>query len=239
MTEKGLTAYDVAGHYDRRYFQDLAQRYRARNRFARQRIANVFSLLPDVRGARLLDVGCGMGTFTVEAARRGAASAMGVDFAPEAVATAREVAAAEGVRGATFVEGDATALPLPPESLDVVLAADVTEHLDDATLAAVLAEARRVLRPGGTLVLYTPEASHIFERLRNLGAMRQDPSHIGIRSAGELAGVVRRAGLDVTRTAWLPSHLPGWNLLERAFARWVPLLRRRIGIVARKPGLGG
>ncbi|MBX6363609.1 MAG: methyltransferase domain-containing protein [Gemmatimonadetes bacterium] len=239
MREKGLSAYDVAGHYDRRYFQDLALRYRTRNRFARQRIANVFSLLPDVRGARVLDVGCGMGTFTVEAARRGATSAVGVDFAPEAVATAREVAAAEGVRGATFIEGDATALPFPPESRDVVLAADVTEHLDDATLGAVLAEALRVLRPGGALVIYTPEASHLFERLRDLGAMRQDPSHIGVRSAAELVDAVRAAGFEVVRTAWLPSHLPGWNLLERAFARWVPLLRRRIGVVARKPGPRG
>lgn len=236
MTGKELTAYDVAGHYDRGYFQDLARRYRTRNRFARQRIANVFELMPEVRGKRVLDVGCGMGTFTVEAARRGAASALGVDFAPEAVATAREVAAAEGVSGAVFTEADATALPLPPESLDVVLAADVTEHLDDATLAGVLADARRVLRPGGTLVLYTPEASHLFERLRALGTLNPDPSHIGVRSAAELADAVRSAGFEAVRTRWLPSHLLGWNLLERGLGRWVPLLRRRIGLVARRPG---
>ena len=43
---------------------------------------------------------------------------------------------------------------------------------------------------------------------------------------------VRRAGLEVERVAYLPSHLPGWNRLERAFGRWVGALRRRIGIVA-------
>ena len=68
----GKTAYDVFDHYDDAYFADLAARYRTRSRFARQRIANVFSLLPDVRGKRVIDVGCGMGTFTFEAAARGA-----------------------------------------------------------------------------------------------------------------------------------------------------------------------
>ena len=64
----GVTAYDVADHYDRAYFDDLVARYRTRNRFARQRIANVFRLVPDVAGKSLVDIGCGMGTFTVEGA---------------------------------------------------------------------------------------------------------------------------------------------------------------------------
>ena len=47
----GRTAYDVAGHYDAGYYADLAARYRTRNRFARQRIANVLSLLTDLSRA--------------------------------------------------------------------------------------------------------------------------------------------------------------------------------------------
>ena len=64
--------------------------------------------------------------------------------------------------------------------------------------------------------------------------MKQDPSHIGIRTGDALADAVRKAGFTIERLTYLPSHLPGWNLLERAFARWVPLLRRRQGIVARR-----
>jgi ubiquinone/menaquinone biosynthesis C-methylase UbiE len=234
MTRPGVSAYDVAGHYDDAYFADLAARYRRRNRFARRRIANVFALLPsDLQGRRLLDIGCGMGTFAIEAARRGAVAA-GVDFAPAALRTAARVAAAEGV-AVSFLQGDGAALPLPDRSCDVVLAADVTEHLDDATLRAVLHEAWRVLAGGGCLVLYTPEQSHLFERLRAAGHLSPDPSHIGIRTAEQLAASVTRAGFRVDRVAWLPSHLPGWNLLERGLARWVPLLRRRIGLVAAKP----
>jgi SAM-dependent methyltransferase len=227
----GPTAYDVAEHYDEAYYADLAERYTRRSRFARQRVANVLSLLPPLDGLRVVDIGCGMGTFAIECARRGAV-ALGVDPAPAALPVARRVAEVEGVRSARFVRADGVRLPLADGSMDLALAADVTEHLDDATLASLLSEAVRVLRPGGRLVLYTPSPTHVFERLRGCGLMRPDPSHIGLRRAEELVAAVRRAGLRVERVAYLPSHLPVWNWLERALGRWVGALRRRIGIVA-------
>jgi ubiquinone/menaquinone biosynthesis C-methylase UbiE len=230
----GVTAYDVADHYDRAYFDDLVARYRTRNRFARQRIKNVFTLLPsDLAGKTLVDIGCGMGTFTVEAARAGA-HGVGVDPAGEAVQAGIRVAAAEAVKHANFVQADAARLPLPDASCDVVLAADMTEHLDDDTMSRIFAEAHRALRPGGAMVIYTPESSHLFERLKDSGVMTQDPSHIGIRSAAELATALRAAKFEVEPVRYLPSHLPVWNILERGLSRWVPLLRRRIGLVARK-----
>jgi SAM-dependent methyltransferase len=116
-----------------------------------------------------------------------------------------------------------------------VLAADLTEHLDDVTLARILREAARTLRKDGRLVLYTPDRDHVFERLRDRGVMRQDPSHIGVRTLAELRAAVEKAGFVVRRTAWLPSHLPLLSLAERWLAPIVPLLRRRIGIVA-EPG---
>lgn len=232
MSDRQITAYDVAGHYDEQYFADLSARYRQRNRFARQRIKNVFALLPELRGQRLLDLGCGMGTFTLEAAQRGA-RAVGLDLVTTALKAAARVAAEEQVADARFVQGDAARLPVRTGVVDVVLAADVTEHLDDVTLRRMLAEARRVLAADGRLVLYTPDAAHVFERLRERGMMRQDPSHIGVRTIEELSVLVRQAGFEIERATWLPSHLPGLQLLERAFARWAPWLRRRAGLVAR------
>ena len=41
-------------------------------------------------------------------------------------------------------------------------------------------------------------------------------------------------GFQLVRLSYLPSHLPGLNSFERAFARWIPLLRRRAGVVARR-----
>ena len=235
MTRKELTAYDVAEHYDDAYFADLSSRYRTRNRFARRRIANVFSLLPELSGRTLVDLGCGMGTFTIEAAGRGA-RAVGVDPAPAAVRAASAVAAAEGAEGAHFVRADAVRLPLRAAAADVVLAADLTEHLDDVTLARILREAGRILTAGGRLVLYTPDRQHLFERLRERGVMKQDPSHIAVRSAAELRAAVESAGFEIERITWLPSHLPGLALAERLLARSIPLLRRRIGLIAIRRG---
>jgi cyclopropane fatty-acyl-phospholipid synthase-like methyltransferase len=231
----GKTAYDVSAHYDEAYFADLSERYRTRNRFARQRIANVFSLVPDVRGLRVLDIGCGMGTFTLEAAQRGAQYALGLDLAASGIGAAARMARDEGVERCSFLLADAARLPVATAAADAAIAADFTEHLDDETLRRVLREAARALRPGGRLILYTPEASHLFERLRDRGVLlEQEPSHIGIRSAEELARFARDAGFAIEHVTYLPSHLPLWNLLERAFARWIPLLRRRIGLVASK-----
>jgi ubiquinone/menaquinone biosynthesis C-methylase UbiE len=235
MREQPLTAYDVVDRYDDAYFEDLSDRYLHRNRFARQRIRNVFSMLPPLDGRTFLDIGCGMGTFAIEAAKSGAQST-GLDMMPQALSAARRVAAKEHAHTAHFIQADAVAMPLPDASIDVALAADLTEHLDDNTLDGVLRSTARVLRPGGTLVLYTPESSHIFERLRARGLLlKQDSSHIGIRTATELAAAVRRAGLEVKSVRILPSHIPIFQLLEKALARWVPLLRRRIGIIAQKP----
>jgi SAM-dependent methyltransferase len=253
MNDRGLTAYDVAGYYDEAYFADLAGRYRGRNRFARRRIANVLSLLPGLGGLTVLDVGCGMGTFTLQAAARGA-TAVGIDPAPAALSAAADVAQAEAgaadvsdaahadrhdrtARGtARFVQADAALLPLASDCADIFLAADLTEHLDDVTFARVLREARRVLRAGGRLVLYTPDRQHVLERLREHGVLKQEPSHIGMRTAAELTAAVETAGFQIRAVRWLPSHLPGLDLLERGLARWVPLLRRRIGLVAERSG---
>jgi ubiquinone/menaquinone biosynthesis C-methylase UbiE len=231
MTDKNVTAYDVFDRYDEAYFADLSARYRTRNRFARQRIANVFSLMPELSGRRFLDIGCGMGTFTMEAATRGAI-AVGLDLAPAGIAAARRVAKEENVAAANFTLADAAMLPFKTGSADVAIAADFTEHLDDDTLYRVFNDLARVIRSGGTLIIYTPEAGHLFERLREKGfLLEQEPSHIGIRSANELARAAQKVGFTVARIRYLPSHLPIWNLLERALSRWVPLLRRRIGLV--------
>jgi ubiquinone/menaquinone biosynthesis C-methylase UbiE len=230
--ERAPTAYDVFDRYDDAYFQDLAERYRTRNRFARQRIANVFSLLPPLAGKRVLDVGCGMGTFAIEAGRHGA-HAVGLDLASAALPAALAVARSEQA-DAAFVRADAAVLPIRSGSVDVALAADFTEHLDGETLDRIAAELARVVKVGGQLIVYTPSPSHFLERLRDVGVLKQDSSHIGLRPAGELAAAFEAHGFVTMRREYLPSHLPLLKSVERWFGRWVPPLRRRIGIVAER-----
>jgi arsenite methyltransferase len=102
-------------------------------------------------GEAVLDIGCGAGLDSILAARRvgPAGRVVGVDFAPEMVEKARQNAAATGVANAEFRVGDADALPLPDASVDVVISNGVLNLCPDKP--RVLAEAFRVLRPGGRL----------------------------------------------------------------------------------------
>jgi ubiquinone/menaquinone biosynthesis C-methylase UbiE len=97
---------------------------------------------------RLLDVGVGPGTITVDFAKRLASgSVLGVDSAPTAVAATHKLAAEHEVSNLTVTAGDVYDLPFPDASFDIVHAHQVLQHLNDPI--AALREMRRVCVPGG------------------------------------------------------------------------------------------
>jgi len=104
-------------------------------------------------GERVLDVACGTGLVTFPAAQAvgPAGSVLGVDISGHMVEVAQARALALGVSNASFARRDAEALALPDASFDVVLCALGLMYLPDPGEA--LREMRRVLRPGGRLVL--------------------------------------------------------------------------------------
>jgi SAM-dependent methyltransferase len=97
------------------------------------------------RGATILDVGCGTGIAGAPFAANGF-PLTGVDTSEAMLAKAKE-----HYPNASFVEGSAEALPFPNERFDVVISAQVYHLLDRAR---ALAEAHRVLRPGGTIAIW-------------------------------------------------------------------------------------
>ena len=118
----------------------------------RERRARSYAMLGVRRGEEVLEVGCGIGTACIEmAALVGPqGSVRGIDLSEAMVAEARRRAAAAG-SDARFDVGSATSLALDDASVDAYRAERVYQHLADAP--AALAEALRVLRPGGRLLL--------------------------------------------------------------------------------------
>jgi SAM-dependent methyltransferase len=131
-------------------FYDGAEYERFMGRWSRAIGEKFLAWLNAPKGARWLDVGCGTGAFTGQAARDAAPrSIVGVDPAPAQIEYARREAAA---KGATFEVADATALPFPEGAFDVVASALVYNFIPDRPKA--LAEMRRVLAPGGMVAAY-------------------------------------------------------------------------------------
>jgi len=101
------------------------------------------------RPCSVLDVGCGAGFLSNDIALEGR-EVTGLDIAPDALAVAHAHDASGRVR---YVEGDALALPFEDGSFDAVCAMDLLEHLE--TPERAIAEASRVLAPGGLFVFHT------------------------------------------------------------------------------------
>ncbi|MBX3129907.1 MAG: methyltransferase domain-containing protein [Polyangiaceae bacterium] len=183
------------------------------------------------RGERLLDVGAGDGRIGARLAALGY-QVTALDGSERALALARE-------RGLVTVLADASRpLPFEAASFDVVYAGELIEHLFDTS--AFLLELRRVLRPGGLMLLTTPNLAHLPDRLRFLvgkAPTQVQPLHpflrLHIRPFGPdtlraaLAGarlrltrlestlvVFRRDRRDPERVTWA----------SRTLARWAPSL---------------
>jgi len=115
--------------------------------------------VPDVRGLRVLDAGCGHGYYFMGLALQGA-QVVGIDLSPTDVRKGARLARrlglsnrADGVSGAParYLAGSLTQLPFADGAFDVVVCNSVLEHIPQDGRA--LAEMSRVLRPGGRLVL--------------------------------------------------------------------------------------
>jgi GT2 family glycosyltransferase/glycosyltransferase involved in cell wall biosynthesis/SAM-dependent methyltransferase len=102
-------------------------------------------------GRDVLDIACGEGYGSAMLAAH-ARSVCGVDISPEAVAHATATYA--DIEGLRFIPGDAAAIPLPDDSIDLVVSFETIEHHDRHQ--EMLAEIRRVLRPDGILIISSP-----------------------------------------------------------------------------------
>jgi len=161
---------------------------------------------------RVLDVGCGTGGVLLALAGR-ASMVAGVDTALMAL----EFCRGKGLRN--VVQGSATALPFAARSFDVCVMMDVLEHLDDESI--LLAEVRRVLRPGGAALISVPAFRALWSQ--------HDVTfqHRRRYTRRELRDTVQRAGLRVEWSSYTNFFLFPPALAWRTLRRWFGIAPER------------
>ena len=157
---------------------------------------SAFLLAHVAAGETVLDLGCGAGEFSAALLQAGA-TPVAVDVAAEALRRAR--ACVPNLDARLWRDGEP--LPLEDCSVDAVWAGEVIEHVVD--VAPWLSEVRRVLRPGGTLLLTTPNHGPltllplVFSRRRFAERFEPRSDHVRFFSRRTLVALLDDLGFDV------------------------------------------
>ena len=188
---------------------------------------------------RLLDLGCGFGALSVFFAAQGAV-VTGVDSVESRLHVGRSVAAAHNL-AAEFRHGRMEDLDLDDESFDLAVQNNSLCYLvSRSDRRAALAETRRVLKPGGSLVIRNPNRWNALDQFTGIpaiqllppgqtarlaGLLRRPRSEVRVVSPLEATRELRQAGfVDVAHVA---SPASRWPPLMKPFARYQHLTARR------------
>ncbi len=228
--------------YDPDYYGAWGAQTRLRERIWRERLRTVAALSPPP--GRLLDVGCGEGSFLREAARRGW-SVTGTEFSPAGA----EIARAAGV---PVVTGELHEAGLPGESFEAITCWHVIEHVSDPR--RLVGEMYRLLAPGGALVVATPNLHDRIFRLAYALVRRRRPRlyepderevHLFIYSAATLRLLVKSGGFADIRVGFDrgAAAVPGKQAVDALAYGWYRLTGIHWGmgleITARKAARAG
>ncbi len=198
------------------------------------RAARIFdAVIQQAPGGRLLDLGCGPGDWTYHLEHAGF-EVVAIDICRDAILYARQRAAAN------FVQGDMRCLPIKSATFDVILASEVIEH--SHAPAEFLAEASRLLRPDGLLVLTSPNGGFVLNGLPSYRESVSDPkfwahefgpdgdTHFFHLTPAELEAAVRTAGLGVMSHRFYGSQ---WVTLQGSLRHPRGMVARYLSVKAR------
>lgn len=170
-------------------------------------------------GDRVLDIGCGRGSVLryLDAAVGFETRPVGIDVSTAMLRLARERDDPDA--SISLVASNATCLPFPDETFDLVLIAHTWKHLGDRALLFNLHEIRRVLRPGGSCVgwEFAPRSSRLLNRLNRAVLTAGDVKDVRLRGFHILASAATQVGFAFVRRLDLGPFL--WPPIPRVSVR--------------------
>jgi ubiquinone/menaquinone biosynthesis C-methylase UbiE len=215
-------------------------------------------LLPFVepgQTTRFLDCGCGAGDYVLALASRYGVDAFGVEYSADKVRQAH----GHDTLKERVQEGNLEAIPFPDDTFDLALLNEVLEHVPDETKALV--EIRRVLRPGGRLVVFAPNRWFPFEThgVVSKSSGRAIPPYVPLIPYipllvgrrvfrywarnywhGELRNLLVKAGFQIESTGYvwqtfenISGTQPGWMGAAKPLLRGLALALERTPLLRR------
>jgi SAM-dependent methyltransferase len=215
------------GQFDDRYYHEGAYADYAQDREAIHRSAQSRLKLLErtVKGRRLLDVGCAAGYF-LEAARTRGWNVTGIELSPYSIQLAR----AHGLE--VFEASILTPPPLP--LFDAVTMWDTIEHIQRPDIA--VENVRRLLRPGGVLVISTGDRrSFVARALRRRWRLMSDSTHKFFFDQATLSAVLIDAGFQIVSISHEGKWVSTGMILHQLRLRPATVVRRALGARAWNP----
>lgn len=230
--------------------------FEPKEKFWQERIKRVMHYLNPQKGEKILDVGCGVGTFAIHSAKQGAFG-YGIDYSKESIKMAKLVSSKYNLSKKTrFMVSDATKLPFKNNFFDKIVSADFVEHIYYDETKEVVEEMMRVLKPGGLSVFYTPNRNPqtlnvivqktkrllTFKNPTEFNLLTPAPVHVGLKTPYEIQRLFEESGLKFkiilfARDIALPFPLSKlWLFICEQFFLTKTLLAERILLVGQKKG---
>ncbi len=231
LYQKGFLDSQVA--YEGDYHDCYSGRQRSKSITAAIRLASTTVDLKTER-PRMLDIGCSVGA-TVQAAKDFGWDAHGVDVSQTAVDHCRE-------QGLNCQKIEGVELPFEDDSFDLITNWHVVEHVED--VHETLAEWYRVLKPGGVMILETPDSTYLKARLMGFKYRKFWPAeHLYTFDRHNLSSLLAQSGFEMLPTrlvgklSALPAHLTLYALAYRGFRQTCRAVSmcKSLEITCRKP----